>query len=60
MQQVNLYRCSSCGHKWMDIWGCACSDTCRSCGTRDIEPYGSVSQDEVEQVAANAADIHQV
>lgn len=56
-QQVNLYQCSSCDHKWMDVWECACNDTCPACGTREIEPYGSIDQAELDEVSGHLGQI---
>jgi hypothetical protein len=36
---LNRYRCP-CGHKWADVWSCACNDKCPNCN-REIEPYQS-------------------
>lgn len=41
MDLINFYKCYKCGHKWQDIWSCACDDTCPECGARDCSPARS-------------------
>lgn len=44
------YRCTNCGHKWEDIWSCACDDECPECGTTmealDYERLDEEDEDE--------------
>lgn len=41
----NHYKCSECGHEWVDMWSCACNDRCPVCDT-ETEPHLS---EEIEE-----------
>lgn len=31
------YECPHCGHKWHEVYSCACDSECPECDTRNIE-----------------------
>ena len=30
---LNYYKCTTCGHEWVDRWSCGCDDECDQCDT---------------------------